>query len=77
MPLLYEDYAGRVKPTNKLDQQIDQMNPGVDKHLTKIARELVHLDELTAELGLKNQILRDLEKKHSGDRPRQRLVVDL
>ena len=73
MPLLYEDYAGRVKPS-KLDQQLDQMNPGVDKHLTKIARELVHLDELTAELGVKNQTLRDLEKKHPGDRPRQRLV---
>ena len=73
MPLKYEDYASKVDPRSKLDQKLDEMNGGVDKHLTKIARELVQLDELTAELGLKNQVLRDLEKKHP-DGSRQRLV---
>ncbi len=64
MPLVYKDYADRVETSSRLELQIDEMNHGVDNHLTRIARDLVNLDELTAQLGLKNQILKDLEKKH-------------
>ncbi len=71
MPLVYEDYAGRVESRSKLDHQL---NPGVDKHLTEIARELVNLDTLTAKLGLKSHVLTDLEKRHL-EGARQRLVA--
>ncbi len=76
MPLVYEDYAGKVNSSSLLDLQVDEMNYGVDRHLTKIARDLDNLDELTAQLGLKNQVLKDLEKSHP-DCSRQRLVFSL
>ena len=72
MPLLYEDYASKVEPRSRLEQQLDKMNDGVDKHLTKIAGELTNMDQLTAELGLKSHVLKDLEKKYQ-DGSRQRL----
>ena len=74
MPLLYEDYASKVEPRSRLEQKLDKMNRGTDKHLTKIAGELTDVNQLTAELGLKSQVLRDLEQQYK-EAQRQRLDV--
>ena len=75
MPLVYEDYASRVQRGSELEHELDKMNGGVDKHLTKIAKYLTNLDELTAELGLRNEVLRDLERDYKQDRARCYIVL--
>ncbi len=61
----YEDYASRVNPRSLLDQQLDEMNGGVEKHLTNIAVELVDMNTLTPALGLKPNRLRDIQDSRS------------
>ena len=68
MPLKYEEYASKVTPRSKLDQQLDSMNDGVDVHLTKIAEDLLNLDQLTAALRLKQIYLQDIQDRFYGSR---------
>ena len=60
MPLRYEDYAARV-PAGKLEQELDAMHGGVEKHLTAIARVLLDLEYIAPELDLHPSDLQDLD----------------
>ena len=67
VPSLYEDYTRRVEPRSKLDQAIDQIYHGVEKHLPEIAMELEHLDELVPALGCRQRVLREIQTAHPHD----------
>ena len=55
MPLHFHDYASKVVPMDKLHQVLDEMNGGVEFHLTEIARDLGNLEDLTFTLGIKDR----------------------
>lgn len=70
MPLVYEDYASKVIPREKLQLLLDA--DGVEKHLIEIAKDLDDLDELTSALELKHRELQDIQKDFPASSKRQR-----
>ena len=73
MPLRYEDYATQV-PAEKLEQELDIMHKGVEKHLVAIAKVFQNLDEVAVELNLQSSEVRDME---SYEPPKKRFVNHL
>ncbi len=71
MPLSYQEYAARVVRKTMLEKELDEMNDGVETHLTKISSSLINLDHLTPALNLKHASLEDIEKMYT-DVKRQR-----
>ena len=72
---MYEDYAKQVSPRSKLNMQLDEMNRGVETHLSAIAEDLVNLSALTPLLGLKNRHYSDITTAYPGNLPSQRYVL--
>ena len=70
----YEDYAKRIRARRKLDMQLDEMNNGVELHLTEIAKEMVDLDVVTPALGLKPRHLRDVRDVNRNNPAAQRYI---
>ena len=60
----YECNASKVNPRSLLDQELDAMHHGVEKHLSEISKKLDDdLDALVLELGHGSQFLRDVRVK--------------
>ncbi len=72
MPLKYDDYASKVAYRKMLELTLDEMNDGVEIHLLEIAKDLIHLDELTAALNLKHRDFRLIEEDYQNKGKRQR-----
>ena len=60
----FQDYAVKISPPSKLDMILDEINKGVEVHLTEIARDIDKLDGLVPPLGLKNQHLTAIRYEH-------------
>ena len=60
----FKDYADKIRPESKLDMILDEMNKGVEVHLTEIAQDMVKLDGLVPKLGLKNRHLSDIRSEN-------------
>ena len=66
MPLEYDDYSNDVS-AEKLSQELDAMNGGVEKHLIAIAKELMDWEEVAPHLGLPHRFVRDIKEMHRND----------
>ncbi len=63
MPLKYEFYAKQV-PAGKLDQEVDAMNDGAERHLVAIAKELMDMEVVAPQLNILPKDVRDIEEKY-------------
>lgn len=64
MPLVYEDYSCQVSAA-KLEQEVDAMNGGAEKHLVAIAKELMDWEQVAPELYVLPKDVRDIKEMNA------------
>ena len=72
MPLRYEDYARQVSSPEMLEQELDAMHGGEERHLVAISKELDNTEIIAAHLGLRHREVKDVEVMYRYDPTKQR-----
>ena len=64
MPLLQYVFYAKQVPPDILDQELDDMNNGVEKHLIAIATELMDWESVAPQLNIKHTFVDDIKDKY-------------